>query len=257
MPPLAEPGATMRCIPASLLLYAVLLLGCSKPDGGSAPGVSAASGKPVSKPTGPARGNDTVPAAASPLAVTEVDPSTLAGQVEFQGAALVARRWRDRLGDNLLVLSRVPVSSLCDSVGFCLATQEIYGYHYLMDGGHALLWRTRDLVQECDVDLSVKVHPGAVAVSDLDADGIAETTFMYLMACRSDPIPAALKLIMHEGATKYAIRGTTDLTEYPGTPPSEMNIDPAFDAAPPAVQQFAVAHWMRFRREADWPPDPE
>ena len=46
----------------------------------------------------------------------------------------------------------------------------------------------------------------AAVVTDLDQDGIAETTVQYKLACRSDVSPALMKLVMHEGETKYAHR---------------------------------------------------
>ena len=121
------------------------------------------------------------------------------------------------------------------------------------NGAWSQLWRTFDSVRECGEDVVLTHSPRTLAITDLDRDGVAETTFVYLLACRGGLDPADMKLIMHEGATKYAIRGNTDLRdsgfEYPAP---RMALDPAFSRAPRSFRDFAVAHWNRFVRESTW-----
>ncbi|HET6229686.1 MAG TPA: hypothetical protein VFE05_06350 [Longimicrobiaceae bacterium] len=96
----------------------------------------------------------------------------------------------------------------------------------------------------CDFDLTAGFEPGSLAVTDLDRDGVAETSFLYVLACRSDVSPAVLKLIMHEGAAKYAIRGTT--RPKGAGAGGEMRPDAAFRTAPAAFLAFARHQWARF-----------
>jgi hypothetical protein len=56
--------------------------------------------------------------------------------------------------------------------------------------------------------------------------------------------------MMHEGATKYAIRGATKVTEDGGG--GEMNVDPAFKAANPLFRSFAVENWKKFVVEKEF-----
>lgn len=179
--------------------------------------------------------------------VREVAASALPRTMPYRGSVVAARRWTDRLGENFLVLTqtgRIPSRGCTADEGPC-RDAELYAYHYVQKGGTtSLLWRTVDFVRDCPLDLYVAFLPGSTAVTDLDGDGIAETSFMYMLACRSDVSPAGLKLIMHEGATKYAARGTTRPrgAEMGG----EVRLDPALQQAP-RLRSFVVRQWERFR----------
>lgn len=159
------------------------------------------------------------------------------------------------MGENLLILTETDAfdHEPCEW-DYCGNDKELYAYHYIQrDSGLALLWRTTDFIRECDVDMTVQMGAHTLAITDLDADGVAESTFLYILACRGDVSAATMKLIMHEGPEKYAIRGTTDEDpRMPGADPSEMNVDPSFNRAPPAFRTFAVAHWKKFTSEEDW-----
>lgn len=68
----------------------------------------------------------------------------------------------------------------------------------------------RDLVDNCEMGgVSAIFHEAARAVTDLDGDGIAEVTFAYELACRSDVSPATYKLLVLEDGKKYILRGET------------------------------------------------
>lgn len=200
-------------------------------------------------------------ASASPSARQEITPVAVdAGQLPAgaarRGNVVGARRWTDALGENLIILTRTdPVESCTDD--FCGWDQELYAYHYVQrDTGLALLWRTTDFIRECDLDMTVRMGHQTLEITDLDDDGTAETTFLYILACRGDVSPAEMKLIMHEGAEKYAIRGTMDdHPRMPGAGPGEMNVDPSFNRAPPAFRTFAVAHWKKFAPLGAWPEE--
>jgi hypothetical protein len=158
------------------------------------------------------------------------------------------------MGDNLLILTETDAfdHTPCEW-DYCGNDKDLYAYHVQRDTGLARLWTTKDFVWECDVDMTVQMGAHTLAITDLNADGVAESTFLYILACRGDVSVATMKLIMHEGAEKYAIRGTTD--EDPRMPyakRSEMNVDPSFDCAPPAFRDVAVAHWNKFTSEATW-----
>jgi hypothetical protein len=181
-----------------------------------------------------------------------VQPRAIPAEAAYTGNLVAARSWTDALGENLLILS---LTDELPSRGEYGRDIETYGYHYLRrEGGYALLWRTTDFVRKCDLDMTLKVGPRTVAITDLDADGTAETTFMYIMGCYGGVDPLTMKLLMHEGATKYAIRGSTDLSVELHSPDyaSEMNIDPSLRDGPAAFREFAVRHWNRFKRYSPW-----
>jgi len=75
-------------------------------------------------------------------------------------------------------------------------------------------------------------------------------TVLYKHACRGDVSPAGMKLIMREGAKKYAIRGIMRIS--PEIDPSgrgEMNLDPTFAKAPRSFRDFAIQHWKKHEIE--------
>lgn len=186
-----------------------------------------------------------------PIVATPVAASALPAAARVRGHVLAARRWTDGLGENFLILTDTDAFESQECCGY---GKELFAYHYVQrDTGLALLWRTRDFIHDCDVDMTVQMGDHTLAITDLDADGVAESTFLYILACRGDVSAAAMKLIMHEGTEKYAIRGTTDEDpRMPHADPSKMNVDPAFDFAPAAFESFAVAHWKKFTSEAEW-----
>lgn len=115
------------------------------------------------------------------------------------------------------------------------------------------VWRAKDFVLDCPFDLELDVDPDSLEVSDADADGQPEFSFLYRLTCRSDVSPRDAKLLLYEGKTKYALRGTskdrTGETEYMG---GEFKADPAFDTAPKLLA-FAKAKWARLMEDKKTP----
>jgi hypothetical protein len=182
------------------------------------------------------------------VAVRDVAPTSLPRAMAHQGTPLVAKRWTDRLGENTLVLTQTGKrrARACEFGEDVCSDAEVYAYHYVRKGATtSLLWRTTDFVRGCSFDLYAGYLPESVAITDLDGDGVAESSFMYLLACRSDVSPATLKLIMHEGAQKYAARGTSRPRGAPEG--GEMRLDDAFSRASRSFASFAGEQWRRFR----------
>ncbi len=110
--------------------------------------------------------------------------------------------------------------------------------------GKKEVWRAKDFVERCEFDLTLELLDGSIEVTDLDDDGEPEISFVYRLACRSDVSPRQVKLLMYEGATKYALRGDSrervGENEFMG---GEFKADAAFDQAPPKFLEFARAKW--------------
>jgi hypothetical protein len=193
------------------------------------------------------------PPVAAGIVVLRFD-SAAAARLPHRGGIVAGRRWRDAAGEHTLLLtqtgklpSRVRAADLAVE-GEPAYDAEVYGYHYTYARGAQdsarLLWRTVDAERGCQFDLYAGHLAEAVSLTDLDEDGLAETTFLYTMSCRSDVSPATRKLIMHEGRAKYAIRGTTKPRGQSGG--GEMAVDAAFAQAPPALREYAVRQWKRY-----------
>ncbi len=107
-------------------------------------------------------------------------------------------------------------------------------------------------MKECIEDIFLDYAPESVQVTDVDHDGVAETSYVYWIACMGGVDPPDMKLILHEGAAKYAIRGMMDLRELGATYPApEMHVEPAL-ARQPALRAYAVGQWQRFVRWSAW-----
>ena len=113
------------------------------------------------------------------------------------------------------------------------------------------IWKARDFVNQCEFDLTLDVLEGSIRLTDLDGDGEPEVSFVYRLACRSDVSPLDAKLLMYEGATKYALRGQTKErvgeNEFAG---GDFKVDPAFEQAPKQFVEFAKAQWKSLIVEA-------
>lgn len=164
-------------------------------------------------------------------------------------------RFNDALGEHTLLLTQTgafPTPGHRLEPGEDLPYDaELYAYDYVGSGGaRRLLWRTVDFQRECRFDLYAGFLSGTTTVTDLDGDGTAEVTFLYTTSCRSDVSPATRNLIMHEGPTKYAIRGATRMPnpgpEGPKLIGGETFVDPSFNAAPAALRSYAMRRWEQY-----------
>ena len=252
----------------------VLLLAACSPK-------SAEQSQPATAPTAAASPATTAPTAPTADTAVARQPLTLAqlpAALRLPGKLLEAWRWTDANGENTLVASRtVTADSTQASDGraaHLLVRQSVrHGSSYQQ------LWQLQDAVTDCPVDLVLGLLPGSLRVTDLDHNGRTETTVLYALACKGDVSPNSLKLIMHEGAAKYALRGTAvemaggpddvarsariaagpvccaqpqadndpDYRRYEGQYDSEKD----FVNAPPAFLSFARQQWRRWRSRAD------
>lgn len=95
----------------------------------------------------------------------------------------------------------------------------------------------------CPLGPSAKFHDAARTVTDLDGDGIAEVTFAYEVACRSDVSPSTYKLLVLEGGTKYILRGETTVDPGDGVIGGTFTADPAEAKWPAAFLAAAKKLW--------------
>ncbi|MGY0041236.1 M949_RS01915 family surface polysaccharide biosynthesis protein [Pedobacter sp. NJ-S-72] len=145
--------------------------------------------------------------------------------VTYKGKPIKIMGWKDKLGDNLLLLTETGEFASKDSAEYeDNRDAELHVYHYVKTAG---VWQkianVNDQISSCPVDIVTRFVPGALFVTDLDGDGIAEATFAYQLTCTGGVDNKVMKLIMLENKNKYVIRGTTTVNmgeKIPGT----MNI---------------------------------
>lgn len=197
------------------------------------------------------------------LELLPFDPEALPPGADVTGDVVDGARWRDANGENVVVLvetGEFPAAGVCEIDHPC-RDAEVRAYHFARNGAAwKRLWLVTDFERTCAWDLTARFLKGSLSVTDLDHDGVGESTFLYTLTCTSDVSPSTLKLIMHEGGAKYAIRGTTDVSsmiggvsEYSG---GERNIDPAFGRAHARQRSYALAQWERFVKP-EYPADAE
>lgn len=218
------------------LLLPLLLWSCSGPpaeEGGETRTETAAAVAPEE------------PGEHSSLRLLDFDASRLPAGLADRGEVVAGAHWTDGYGENLLLLTQTgELPAAAEDCEDC-RDAEVYAYDFIREGeAWRPLWQLVDFERGCPLDLYAGFLPGSLSITDLDGDGLAESTFLYTIACRSDVSPARLKLIMREGTAKYAIRGTTRLPEV-GLG-GEMVLDPAFSDAPAALLAFAREQWERY-----------
>jgi hypothetical protein len=181
------------------------------------------------------------------IATAEVGADLPKGVV-IEGRIVEAVRFRDAGGENLVVFSEGEERETAPDA----RSQEIFGAQYVLGGERPRrLWLLTDFVRDCGFDVTAGFLPGSMTITDLDADGVAEVTIVYRLACRSDVSPSTQKLIMREGQEKYAIRGTTVIRLDPLALPygGEIAMDRSFSRAPESFRRFALAEWQRYAEE--------
>jgi len=144
------------------------------------------------------------------IEVKEISASQLPPSATYKGVFQKGFTWEDANGKNLLILStqgpyqeKIPRETYGPE-----ESKFLYGAQYVLKGDHAqLLWDIKDFELHCAFDLSVSFLEKGFRVTDLDQNGISETTLAYKLACRSDVTPARMKVLMHEGGIKYGLRG--------------------------------------------------
>lgn len=206
--------------------------------------------------------------------------SGIPASLSFRGKPDTVLTWTDNNGENILITSIVAPfidNGKNDNVeGENVYTAELHAFHYVKrDTGYKLLWKISDAEKQCAFDIGAAFIKNAVSVTDLDSNGIAETTLLYKLACRSDISPATFKLIMHENAGKFALRGSTwiktsdddvftvnetnvDLEKLP-RPKDEFEqwkqaagryeTEKEFSTAPPVFLTYARQQWLKFVKE--------
>jgi hypothetical protein len=109
-----------------------------------------------------------------------------------------------------------------------------------------LSWQVYDFVKDCQVDLEAGYLPNSFAVTDLNKDGKAEIWLMYKTLCAGDVSPGEMKIIMHEGVKKYAIRGQNKVqigqNQYDG---GKYTFDEAFSNGPETFKNYAQELWKK------------
>ena len=187
-------------------------------------------------------------AAQATPAVTQVTVTQLPPGATFKGDFKQAVRWSDAEGDNIVI-----VSTHSDDGGEYGSNDDLYAVRYtIADGKAQARWNLHDYVHDCGEDHQATFFRGAaVQITDLDSNGTAEVWMAYRLMCRGDISSDTMKVIVYQGAQKYAMRGET---RDAGGQGGSYTFDPAFMEAPKALREFAGKLWAAHMADA---PDGE
>lgn len=186
-----------------------------------------------------------VQTASAQIKPTPFDKKLLPKRIHYDGHIINAVKYTDNEGDHIVIATETGIVDVKGEDSFRKA--DIYAYSYKIEGTqYKLTWQMHDFTDECGVDVKAKYVPGTFAVTDLNKDGKAEVWLMYRIACRGDVSPASMKIIMHEGNKKYAVRGTSKIKisdkDYSG---GEYTIDEALKTGPAVFKQYAIQLWEK------------
>ena len=140
-------------------------------------------------------------------------PKTL----DFRGTVVEALKWTDSNGENILIQTVTGHFNWKDydknSTDYMIQDKsELYAYLFQKsnsDDDYKRKWRVYDYTECFGVDWFTGFIQKATTITDLDNDGIAEISLPYVLICRGGMDPGIMKIIMYEGSTKYALRGST------------------------------------------------
>lgn len=174
------------------------------------------------------------------------DPRAVPAALVHTGTIAGGMRWRDKSGENWLLLSRL-IAYGADS-----RSAYLFADHYVIAKGarRRLVVAVRDHLDRCQFDLVARFVPASFDVTDLDGDGIGEVTFAYELGCRTGVSPIPLKLLTLEGGDKYIIRGNTRVDESPSVHlGGARTIDASFARGPKPFLAHADKLWAAIVRE--------
>lgn len=155
-----------------------------------------------------------------------------------------AKKWHDASGESWLVLYE---TGAYIETGKTNTSAKLSAVLYQKtDSGFVQKWKMNDSISNCELDITCSFYDYHLSITDLDSNGIAEIILVYALSCKGDVSPHEKKLILYEGANKYAIRGQELMILQKDTIGGTMNIDPAFSKAPAVFLSFAKNYWGRF-----------
>ena len=176
----------------------------------------------------------------------EIKDLTAYNLEDVQGNLVQGIHFADGQGEGLVLLTESDTLEEIDEYENEVKSKELYAYGYrLVERNAHLMWRITDFTRLCDLDgFEAAFITEGLTFTDLDNNGIAEIWVPYVLSCRGDIGPMTMKIIMYEGAQKYAVRGETRARvfedEYAG---GECTLDDSFTSASPEFSTFARQLW--------------
>lgn len=186
--------------------------------------------------------------ASAQIKVIHLHAKDIPKNMPYKGVLQEALQYTDKEGTHVVITTEQTGEKNDD--GQELRTAELYAYSYLKNGNAAVLsWKLYDFADPCEEDIEATYKDNSY-ITDLNNNGVAEVWLTYIEACKGDVSPSEMKVIMHEGTKKFAMRGTTrvkiNATEHMG---GEYKFDDVFKAAPQSFRDYALKLWKKNVKE--------
>ena len=141
----------------------------------------------------------------------EIQPKvldTVPSGIAYKGKLIKSLYWSDLEGEHILLVSTLGPYEESDQQSSDEKSMSLFVSQYLFeDGAYSKQWTVYDFEKQCPFDLYVGLLSEGIYVSDLDADGIAETTMVYKLMCTSDISPSRMKVLLFNKGKKMGLRG--------------------------------------------------
>jgi len=165
----------------------------------------------------------------------------------YKGHVKDAMQYTDKEGTHVVIITESGLEKSTEVPGEIMGKAELYAYSYLT-ANTKLEWKLYDFTITCPGEVTAEYVPDTFAVTDLDNNSIAEVWLMYRVACRGDVSPSNTKIIMREGAKKFAMRGEGRVEpDGPGKGAigGKYAFDDAFKSAPQIFRDYAKQVWQK------------
>lgn len=177
----------------------------------------------------------------------KISQKNLPKEIGFEGKLKEIIKFNDSEGGHIILLTEtgeIPskkIINIDDETDF-----KIFAYSYLLDktdNQYKLNWKIQDFVSNCEFDLLMGFLKNTFKITDLDKNGKAEVWTMYQMGCVSDVSPIEMKIIMHQGKQKFALRGNSMVNTGTGTIGGAYKLDENLSTGPNEFKEFALKMW--------------
>jgi len=200
--------------------------------------------------------------------VEKIGIEELPENIIVKGNVIEVYKWNDKNGINYFLSSAIGPNRKRFEDHEDEVSKQIFVEQYIDKNDNLQLLWNFELNRTCVMSLDLLVLPNSVYITDLDTNGVTETTFVYKTANRSDVSSADIELIMHENNKAYKLKGKTfiryskaqqdiDLTNYEFNCENLPNLDKPndfsgaflndddFEKAPGSFLQYAIDVWRK------------
>ncbi len=160
---------------------------------------------------------------------------------DLQGTIEAKYSFTDKIGQHVLALTR-DSSRLPDGTDNITLQASLYRF---FENSWKQEWVIRDFLQCKDLDIEADFFIPLTSFSDLDSNGITETTVAYRLVCAGGIDTKPTKVIMRQGTKKFAVRGES-LVRIEGALPfgGKFALEPNLDQSP-AFKEYLTAVWNK------------